>query len=161
MSETRPKKCSHCQSPTTIHLTKVVDGKAVKLGVCANCPKAEEIKKGATWDLIGSEDGGLSPKGPKRDERACTGCGLTPSDFKEHGRLGCPKCYEVFESKLETVLKKLHRGESHVGKSPRGRGREVSLEEIAALKRRLDEYVSREEYEMAAVVRDQIKALGS
>lgn len=160
MSETRPKKCSNCKSPATIHLTKVVDGEAVKMHVCKQCPKAKELQEGVGCDIIGAEDGGKQPKGPKIDGRACDGCGLTPSDFKEHGRLGCPRCYDVFGPKLESVIRKLHKGESHVGKVPKGREREVSPEELAQLKRRLDEYVSREEYEMAAVVRDQIKELG-
>ncbi|MDQ8186193.1 UvrB/UvrC motif-containing protein [Pelagicoccus sp. SDUM812002] len=160
MSESRPKNCSHCNAPTSIHLTKVVDGEAVKLGVCSNCPKAKAYKQGAAWDLIDAENGGKVPRSPKESERACPGCGLTPADFKEHGRLGCSKCYETFEGKLEPVINKLHRGSSHIGKVPRGKKRDVTPEEIADLKRRLDEYVSREEYEMAATVRDQIKALG-
>lgn len=159
MSEPRPKNCSHCNSPASIHLTKVVDGEAVKLGICSNCPKAQAYKQGVAWDLIDAENGGMQPRLPKENERACPGCGLTPADFKEHGRLGCPKCYETFEGKLSSVINKLHRGESHLGKVPRGKKRIVSPEEIAALKRRLDEYVSREDYEMAAVVRDQIQAL--
>lgn len=130
------------------------------MGVCSDCPKAKELQQGVAWDIIGPEDGGKKPKSPHLNDRACTGCGLTPADFKETGRLGCPKCYEIFEAKLEPVIKKLHKGESHVGKVPKGQERSVSPEEIAALKRRLDEYVSREEYEMAAVVRDQIKSLG-
>lgn len=161
MSETRPKNCSHCNSPTSIHLTKVVDGEAVKMGVCENCPKALAFKEGVAWDLIDAENGGQQPKMPKENERACPGCGLTPADFKEHGRLGCSRCYETFEGKLSSVINKLHRGDSHLGKVPGGKSRNVSPEEIANLKRRLDEYVSREEYEMAAVVRDQIKALGA
>lgn len=159
MSESRPKKCSHCQSPTSIHVTKVVDGEAVKMGLCSNCPKALEIKQGVSWDLVGSDCGGKQPRLPKGDETACTGCGLTPADFKEHGRLGCPKCYEVFGDKLASVIRKLHRGETHLGKVPRGRKRTVSPEEIAALKRRLEDYVNREEFEMAAQLRDQINAL--
>ncbi|MBC2605761.1 UvrB/UvrC motif-containing protein [Pelagicoccus albus] len=161
MSETRPKKCTHCHNPTTIHVTKVVDGEAVKMGVCGTCPKAKELKEGKHWDLIGTEDGGKKPKLPKEGDRACSGCGLTPADFKEHGRLGCPKCYETFEAKIEPMLRKLHKGERHLGKVPGSteQRRVVSPEEIAKLKQRLDEYVSREEYEMAAAVRDQIRSL--
>lgn len=159
MSETRPKKCSHCQVPTTIHLTKVVNGEAVKLGVCSNCPKAKQFKEGNNWDLIGTEDGGSKPKSPRENERACLGCGLTPTDFKETGRLGCPKCYETFEGKLEPVIKKLHKGDKHIGKTPGSKPREFSAEELEELKQRLTEYVIREDYEMAAVVRDQIREL--
>ncbi len=159
MSESRPKNCSHCKSPTSIHVTKVVDGEAVKMGLCANCPNAIAYKQGVAWDLIDAENGGKQPKLPRENERACPGCGLTPADFKEHGRLGCSKCYETFEGKLSSVINKLHRGGSHLGKVPGGKKRVVSPQEIENLKRRLDEYVSREEYEMAAVVRDKLKAL--
>ncbi len=130
------------------------------MGVCSNCPNAKAFKEGLAWDLIDSENGGKQPRLPKGNERACPGCGLTPADFKEHGRLGCSKCYETFDSNLAPVINKLHRGSCHLGKAPKGKKRSVSPEEIADLKRRLDEYVSREEYEMAAVVRDQIKSLG-
>lgn len=130
------------------------------MGICADCPKAKACLQGVAWDLIDAENGGMQPKAPKENQRACPGCGLTPADFKEHGRLGCSKCYETFEGKLEAVINKLHRGGSHLGKVPGGKKRVVSAEELAKLKRRLEEYVSREEYEMAAEVRDQIKALG-
>ena len=68
---------------------------------------------------------------PKENERACPGCGLTPADFKEHGRLGCPKCYETFEGKLSSVIHKLHRGDSHLGKVPNGKQLCVSPAEMA------------------------------
>lgn len=159
MSESRPKNCSSCTDPTSIHITKVVDGEAVKMNVCSNCPKAKALKDGVAWDLVDAENGGKQPRAPKENQRACPGCGLTPADFKEHGRLGCSTCYDTFESKLSTVIGKLHRGSTHLGKAPGGRKRTVTPEEIAALRRQLDEYVSREDYEMAAVVRDQINAL--
>lgn len=160
MSEKRPKKCSDCKSPASVHLTQVIDGELVKVSLCSNCAQAKSVEEAVAWDLIGVENGGKTPKSPRLSDRACTGCGLTPADFKETGRLGCAKCYEVFEAKLEPVIRRLHKGVSHIGKVPGGQDREASPEEIAALKRRLDEHVSREEYEMAAVVRDQIKSLG-
>ncbi|EDY82743.1 UvrB/uvrC motif domain protein [Verrucomicrobiia bacterium DG1235] len=129
------------------------------MGLCANCPKALDLKQGKSWDLIDSEDGGKQPSISKGKQVSCPSCGLTPADFKEHGRLGCAQCYETFEVKLDSVIRKLHKGGTHVGKVPSGKKREISPEELAALKRRMDEYVSREEYEMAAVVRDQIKSL--
>lgn len=159
MKETRPKKCAHCTSPATLHLTKVVDGEATKIGLCANCPTALQIKQSHGWDLIGKDDGGKQPRKPSIHERVCPGCGLTPADFKEHGRLGCSRCYETFEEKLESVVEKLHPGGCHTGKVPKGKKRRISPEEIEALKRRLDEHVSREEYEMAAEVRDQLRSL--
>ena len=161
MSESRPKNCTHCKLPTTLHLTKVIDGEAHKLGLCSGCPNAKQLKGGVGWNLFESPEpagkAALSSDGGAR----CPNCGLTPADFKEHGRLGCPQCYEVFEAKLTPLIASLHRGSCHVGKAPRGKRRSVSPEQIEALKKRLDEHVSREEYEMAAVVRDQLRSLES
>ncbi|MDQ8201518.1 UvrB/UvrC motif-containing protein [Pelagicoccus sp. SDUM812003] len=159
MSESRPKKCGHCAAPTTLHLTKVVNGKVYKLGVCANCPEAAAIQSGVGWDLLDTPAVAPVSNPSQSGSRKCPDCGLTPADFKEYGRLGCPTCYEVFQEKLEPLLKTLHRGVTHLGKAPRGRRRSISPEEIEALKRRMDEHVSREEYELAAVVRDQLKSL--
>lgn len=159
MKESRPNKCAHCALPPKFHLTKVVNGEAVKIGMCTSCPKVQELKQETGWDLIGKEDGGSLPKPLSGKDKACPECGLTPAHFKESGRLGCPQCYEFFEPNLASVIQKLHRGSTHLGKAPKGQRRHVSLEEIEALRKRLDEHVSREEYEMAAVVRDQLKSL--
>lgn len=159
MSESRPKKCSHCTEPTTLHVTKIVDGKVSKIGVCSSCPHKSALKSSVGFDLI---DGGAASKpSPSASESsiACPHCGLTPADFKEYGRLGCSRCYDVFSEKLSPLFMKLHDHSEHLGKVPRGKRRVVSPEQIEALKRRLREHVSREEYELAASVRDQLKSL--
>lgn len=161
MSEVRPKACAQCAKPITLHLTKVIDGKVWKVGLCSACPEAVALKSSVGFDLIEGASGAAVKELSPGDNLACPNCGLRPEDFKESGRLGCGQCYEVFADRLETLLGKLHSGAEHLGKTPRGRRREVSPEKIAALKRRLDEHVSREEYELAAVVRDQLKALES
>ncbi len=161
MSENRPKKCTHCSETTSLHVSKVVDGKLHKLSLCAACPQAAKLKEGVGYDLI--EEGGSVAALPQAAENgvACPCCGLTPADFKEHGRLGCSACYEVFEEKLAPLFMKLHESSVHLGKAPRARRREASPEKIDALKRRLQELVSREEYELAATVRDQLRSLES
>lgn len=159
MSETRPKSCKHCTKPTTLHLTKVIGGKVHKIGLCSNCPEAKALKGGVGWDLLDTPGVSLKVKDFGGGGVKCSNCGLTPKDFKEYGRLGCSHCYDVFEVKLTPLIKNLHKGTAHVGKVPRGKRRAVTPEELEALKRRLDEHVSREEYELAAVVRDQIKSL--
>lgn len=161
MSEARPKNCIHCKLPTTLHLTKVIDGEALKIGLCSNCPNAKQLKDGVGWDLLDGPKPAIQTCLSSVGGARCPGCGLTPADFKEHGRLGCARCYEAFEAKLTPLLKNLQRGTCHVGKAPRGKRRSVSPEQIEALKKRLDEHVSREEYEMAAVVRDQLRSLES
>lgn len=100
----------------------------------------------------------LSTNGIKSMEKgpSCRECGFTQDAFKESGRLGCPSCYDVFSSTLETVLRKAHRGVRHKGKRPLKSEAHVSLEEIEALKTELEEHVAKEEYEKAAELRDRI-----
>jgi protein arginine kinase activator len=50
---------------------------------------------------------------------ACPVCGFTQADFKKTGRLGCSACYDVFGESLESMLKNMHKGSEHVGKSAR------------------------------------------
>lgn len=159
MSESRPKKCSHCSQPATLHLTKIVNGQMHKLALCAACPQAAQVKSAIAFDLIDLPSAPAVTVSRGDGPARCPSCGLTPSDFKELGRLGCGRCYEVFDEKLSPMLGRLHNGAAHRGKAPKGKRREISLEELAQLKRRLEEYVSREEYELAAVVRDQIRQL--
>lgn len=161
MSKSRPKNCSHCDKPTTLHLTKIVNGELYKLGLCASCPQAKALKSATGFDLLDSPASKM-PEPLSTDGLAkCPSCGLTPEDFKEIGRLGCARCYDVFAEKLTPMITKLHRGPSHQGKVPKGKRRVITPEEIESLKRRLEEYVSREEFELAAVVRDQLRALES
>src|SRR5205085_3394165 len=48
----------------------------------------------------------------------CTVCGFTQADFKKTGRLGCSSCYVAFADGLNSLLKAMHKGTSHVGKLP-------------------------------------------
>ena len=85
-------------------------------------------------------------------------CGFTQADFKKTGRLGCSSCYRVFADGLSGMLKNMHKGTAHTGKSPaafheiREKG-----EKMRSLQDRLTAAVAAEEYEQAADLRDQIR----
>ena len=87
-------------------------------------------------------------------------CGFTQADFKKTGRLGCSECYGTFSDGLTSLIKAMHKGTRHTGKVParlfRGIVRSDRLNE---LKRNLDEAVSKEDYESAATIRDEIRQL--
>ena len=86
--------------------------------------------------------------------------GFTQADFKKTGRLGCSACYEVFSDGLSTMLKNMHKGTAHTGKSPAAfhEIREHS-EKMKSLHDRLNQAVAAEEYEQAADLRDQIRRI--
>ncbi len=91
---------------------------------------------------------------------ACPECGMTLRDFRQRGRLGCPKDYEVFGAQLHDLLERLHGSARHVGRGPR------QDESMLLRRRRLDELqqalasaIRDEAYEQAAALRDEIKSL--
>jgi len=90
----------------------------------------------------------------------CPACGFTQAEFKKTGRLGCADCYRTFAEGLEGLLKSMHKGTRHVGKAPQAQHFSPDLEgQLKALQRSLEKAVADEDFEQAAVLRDQIKRL--
>lgn len=103
----------------------------------------------------------------------CPYCFWDSLQLKKTGRMGCPKCYDVFRESLSGLLLQMHRGKRHTGKRPfpfRGTGKGSAAEEefrtrtalrkeIAKQEKNLKESIRREEYELAAELRDKILKL--
>jgi protein arginine kinase activator len=94
----------------------------------------------------------------------CELCGTDFDEIKATGRVGCSNCYKVFEKQFASTLLRLHGKTLHVGKIPNkiienGIKKEQDDEqtELENLKNKLAEAVLREEYEKAAIIRDEIR----
>ncbi|MEZ4414607.1 MAG: UvrB/UvrC motif-containing protein [Gemmatimonadota bacterium] len=91
----------------------------------------------------------------------CEFCGLTLADFRKSGRFGCPHCYVSFESGLRKLLRRVHGSSRHVGKvylSP-GAASPDRERRLERLRLKLQRAVDGEDFERAAQIRDQIRAL--
>lgn len=155
----KPEQCSHCTKPATIHLTQILNNKIQKVDLCEDCP----FKKGVT-DPKGFSLVDFLMKEPETignaDGDKCPSCGMTPSDFKKHGRFGCPDCYAAFAAALTPMLANMHKGVVHRGKVPEAAKARVCLQrELDALQSDLDTAIAHENYERAAELRDAIKDL--
>ena len=93
-------------------------------------------------------------------EVKCPKCGFTQVDFKKAGRLGCAECYTTFAEGLESLLKTMHKGTKHAGKVPQAllQSRDQA-ERLKVLRKKLDKAVEDENFEQAALLRDEIKQL--
>lgn len=165
--------CESChEKEATIHLTQVVDGHAEKFHLCEDCAAQKGIDVHAEpMDLGGmveklkdqlahlKED--LEAPPPSRTA-ACPGCGMTRTEILKRGRLGCDRCYETFAAEMLPVIVSIQHGDQHLGKVPRraSDGLKNSVE-LARLRRELDQAVAGENYEQAAKLRDQMKALAA
>jgi len=160
--------CCICnKKPATVHITQIEGGKLNKLDLCEDCAKQYNVDAPDSFKLadmllgLGAGDE-LARAGA--GELTCPQCGFTQADFKKTGRMGCAKCYDVFGPGLEEMLRSMHRGVRHTGKVPRrlqgATGVVVDLtEQIRQMSQRLEQAVAQEDYELAAQLRDEIKAL--
>ncbi|MFH5837316.1 UvrB/UvrC motif-containing protein [Proteiniclasticum sp. C24MP] len=90
----------------------------------------------------------------------CPKCKISFGDFQRSGLLGCSYCYEHFSKSLNPTIKRVQGGLTHTGKIPKGASQEVvSKRKIDKLKLRLKELITEENFEEAAVVRDEIQEL--
>ena len=159
-------QCQIChKNEATIHLTEIVDGARKELHTCEQCAAEQGITvKGhlPINELLGS----LLSVQPTDDEisggieeEKCPHCGFTLERFREETVLGCPYDYELFEEKLEPLIKKAHNGRTvHCGKTPENTPEEIKNQiKILNLRQQLDNAVRAEDYELAAKLRDIIK----
>lgn len=166
--------CETCNKrEATVHFTKVVNNQKTEYHLCELCAreKGEELDFPLGLDpgfsihnlLAGLLDmGGASPQSDKaviRDD-CCPKCGLSYAKFRQSGRLGCGDCYSAFADQLEPLLRRIQGTSSHSGKVPDRQGDTIKLQrKIGRLVEELKQVVDREEFELAAELRDQIKEL--
>lgn len=160
-------QCCVCkEKPATVHLTQIVGDKMQKLDLCEDCAKAKGINDPTSFamaDLMlglgASQELDTSAIGM---ELKCPRCGFSQADFKKSGRLGCPECYQTFAEGLSGLLKSMHKGTRHVGKAPEAlRKTRETGDRLKLLQKKLNKAIETEDFETAATLRDEIKAMTS
>lgn len=160
--------CQHCQQREAIvHLLITENEKTREVYLCEPCAKkSQEIgfvfNPAVVPDFLKALFG-FNPNligGQLSSEQTCPKCGITFSKITQVGKLGCSKCYETFETQLESLLRRVHGRRQNVGKIPARRGKAIkSRMELRKLKEKLQLLVQQEAFEEAAVVRDRIRQL--
>ena len=92
--------------------------------------------------------------------KSCTNCGMTYENFRNTGKFGCSHCIDSFKGRLKPVIKSIQGYDRHIGKIPKRAGGDYKIQmDIERLKNDLKGAVEREEYELAAELRDKINDL--
>jgi protein arginine kinase activator len=163
-------QCEICKDKTaTVHLTEIVDGNRTESHLCQACAQKEGITVKSQLSLnellsslIAAHQQTDGAAAAEKTGKVCGQCGMTMEQFRKQALLGCPNDYKVFEDNLQDVIEKTQDGNSqHIGKVPPSASKEEAKDQtvINDLKRRLDTAVKAEDYELAAKLRDQLKAL--
>ena len=159
--------CTICkEKPATVHLTQIVGDKMQKLDLCEDCAKTKGINDPTSFGLadldlvLGLGASQQLEQSAGGVELKCPRCGFTQADFKKSGRLGCPECYITFAEGLRGLLKTMHKGTRHTGKAPEVlRSTRENADKLKSLQAKLAKAIKDENYEQAALVRDEIKQL--
>ncbi|MBU1091210.1 MAG: UvrB/UvrC motif-containing protein [Candidatus Omnitrophica bacterium] len=160
--------CNICaKNPATVHLTEIIDNQMNELHLCEECARQKsaqmEQKFGLSDLLAGMVDFDKVAKEAESIVPKCPNCGLTYTDFKKIGRLGCGECYGAFKKYLAPLLKRIHGSSQHIGKAPAvkatGRAFKKKQPDLQELRNKLQKAIETEAFEEAAKIRDQIKEL--
>ena len=165
--------CEDCdERVATVVYTEVREGSKHTLHLCQSCVAARGIKTPVMKSplqpdalfqslLTHYQEKDAPPPGEHpMDPERCPSCDWSFQSFRETGRLGCPECYEAFESELRTLMRRLHGTVEHLGRRYEVPVRSMEEETDPALVRRaLDRAVASEEFERAARLRDRLHRL--
>jgi protein arginine kinase activator len=161
-------KCDNCGKQATIHLTEIKNGKKLEKHLCEGCAAENEPGYAAKShmpinELLTNFVMNQSGKSATTHEgTTCPQCGVTWSEFRQGGLLGCEHDYTAFEKEMTPLLQRAHEGAAHhIGKVPTRRGGSgvpaKKAADPAKLRKELARAVEAEDYERAAKLRDQIR----
>lgn len=155
--------CQHCgENPATFHYTEMTGGQHHEMHYCEACAAAQGHTQELVVPSLLASAVSAAARNPEHEDLTCPHCGITFSEFRRKGRLGCPKDYEVFAKPIEAMLRKMHDNRTrHRGRLPRGPIEVRSLvgDRLLHLRRELQEAVAGERYEAAASLRDEIRRI--
>jgi protein-arginine kinase activator protein McsA len=127
-------KCDSCQQhEARVHILDLADpapgapGPAGPVArqrhLCEQCARDQklalpQVKKQPLdiWKLLQH----AGQKQRRETQLTCPDCGMTLAEFREKGRLGCPKDYQVFAAHLLPLLERIHNAKQHRGRLPHG-----------------------------------------
>lgn len=159
--------CDDCKkNQSCVHMTQITSTEKIDKHLCEECAK----KYG---DLLFNADQNFSVNdflagmfnngmGDAAQPKAvvCPNCSMTYRDFSRTGKIGCGVCYTTFEERLEPLLRRIHGASSHNGKIPKRTGGQIKIKQrIKRMRKALSAHVASEEFEKAAALRDEIRAL--
>lgn len=187
--------CQNCgENEANVKYTQIVNGEKKEMILCEDCARKMGIGNfkmnipinfsnflGDFFDDYKSEQ--LLPSFVKEKNNECNNCGELYKEFIKTGLLGCEECYDVFQNRLDPILKNLQGNVKHVGRRPlnieekienKEVNKDVKVEsnkeekqtkenkkenELMKLQKDLNKAIEEERYEDAAVIRDEIKKL--
>ncbi len=180
--------CDNCgKKEANVRYSENINGKKRELNLCEECSHKLGIANDFSMPIdFSSFFGGFMedfttpefmPILNQIKTLSCDTCGHTFEDIANTGKLGCENCYEVFENRLDPIIRRMQGSNRHVGrigkiidnKIDKKMGKTVKNQEeqkkpkketkLEKLQEELKKAIKDERYEEAAKIRDEIKKL--
>jgi len=176
-------KCEKCnQNEATLFYQEQINGHATKVALCQHCAAKAGLLMGQNdpFSLLfgGFPTLGVHSTRPKSTAAGavCPSCGATLAELMHEGRVGCAACYRTFKTQLAPSIRAMHGNATHMGRTPAKKAeaptdtaaateatapteKHAPTDRLEALRQSLQEAIAREDFEKAAALRDEIRAL--
>ena len=114
--------CTSCQkAEAVVFIKQIIKNQVSQATLCAACAAKANVSL-KSLDPFSALRQQLLPKPVVQRAKTthCPGCGISWSDFRSAGRLGCARCYSRFAAQLKPLIPRIHTGAyAHRGKSPK------------------------------------------
>jgi protein arginine kinase activator len=156
--------CNECgKNEANVHLTHIINGKKTESHLCEECAKKNQTLFNPSFSMENLFSAMLNNSFNNKTylpAKGCSNCGMTYENFRTTGKFGCSQCIDSFKGRLKPVIKSIQGYDRHTGKIPKRTGGAYKVQmDIERLKNELRCAVEREEYELAAELRDKIYEL--
>ena len=169
--------CQNCsKAQATTHIKRIINGETTEQHLCAACAKKlgydgffDDFSLSIPNIFAGFFGDALPSLASKQTER-CSTCGSSFEEIVRTGMVGCADCYKTFYDRLLPSIQRIHGRAKHAGKTPpqtvltqpkddAQTQAPTKEDRIAALEQQMQQAVESQNFEQAAVLRDNIKAL--
>jgi protein arginine kinase activator len=148
--------CGASDAPFTIE--DVINGKRLHFYLCADCAATQDVAAALTGPIISLADifSALASAGRNQPEglsgTQCPACGLSFTAYRD-GAAACVKCTDAFAVRIVPLLRKTNSG--------RAKNAQPAHDQdiIDGLTQEMLRAVREENYEHAAVLRDEIRKI--
>lgn len=162
--------CEECgEREATYTVSVVMENETSTRHLCSECMSKMNagIAAGNIKSLLSSILTAITGSTQEKTEEpvpavTCHRCGTTLAQFTRSGRLGCPACYEAFHEQLQPMLLQIHGRVQHAGRRPLPTEQEQQIRSRREqLTRLMAQAVAAEDFETAATLRDQLRAMAT
>ncbi len=149
------ESCGQREAATTVKQS--VGGQVKQKHLCASCANA--LFFSSMFHDMGFHHS-FAKEGGEQSQKQCSHCHTTLGQINKIGKMGCADCYRTFGVQLQPSIRKIHGKSTHMGKIPQSAQGDIKRRsKLLEYKVELNRLIAAQEFEKAALLRDEIRTL--